>query len=173
MSSDKKLLYIKSGTLGTTKLIEAVMERILRGDINMVVVASKSGKTAIQLAAVVKGTVGVICVSEFTYDDEIKKKMKKLKIVPVEEVNLPFQDYRDMSRALNIFGSGVKAALEVAAVSAEKELNEGNIIAVAGSGPGLDTALVVKTSKIEDLSNPDPKKRMSVLEIIAISKRGC
>jgi hypothetical protein len=91
--------------------------------------------------------------------------------VPVEEVNLPFQDYRDMSRALNIFGPGVKAALEVAAVSAEKEINKGNIIAVAGSGLGLDTALVVNPSKIEDLSNPDPKKRMSVLEIIAIRKR--
>ena len=173
MSSDKKLLYIKSGTLGTTKLIEAVTERAIRGDINIVVVASKSGKTAIQLAAALKGIVNVICVSEFTYADEIKKKMKKLKIVPLEEVNLPFQDYKDMSKALNIFGPGVKAALEVAAVSAEKELNEGNIIAVAGSGPGLDTALVVKTSKIEDLSNPDPKKRMSVLEMIAISKRGC
>ena len=173
MSSDNKLLYIKSGTLGTTRLIEAVTERTIRDDINIVVVASKSGKTAIQLAAALKGTVRVICVSEFKYSDEIKKKMKKLKIVPVEEVNLPFQDYRDMSRALNIFGPGVKAALEVAAVSAEKELNKGNIIAVSGSGPGLDTALVVKPSKIEDLSNTDPKKRMSVLEIFAISKRGC
>ena len=168
MPSDKNPLHMKSETTGTAKLMDEVADRTTRGDINTVVVASKRGKTAIQLANVLKETVRVISVSEFAYDDESKKKMKKLKIVPVEKVNLPFQDYRDMSRALNMFGSGVKAALEVATVSAEKELNKGIIIAVAGSGHGLDTALVVKPSKIEDLSNPDPEKRMSVLEIIAM-----
>jgi hypothetical protein len=94
--------------------------------------------------------------------------MKKLKVIPVEKAELPIQDRREMREALLMFGTGVKAALEVAAVAAEKGLVQGNVLAVAGSKGGLDTALAVRPSSPSDFSNPDPEKRMSVLEIVAM-----
>ncbi len=107
-------------------------------------------------------------VTEFTYGDDIKKSMKKLKVTPVEKAELPIQDRREMREALLMFGTGVKAALEVAAIAAEKGLAQGEVLAVAGSKGGLDTAMVVRPSPPSDFSNPDPEKRMAVREIVAL-----
>ncbi len=94
--------------------------------------------------------------------------MKKLKVVAVEKADLPIQDRREMREALEIFGAGVKAALEVAAIAAEKGLVSGKTMVVAGSKGGLDTAMVVRPSPPDDFSNPDPEKRMAVFEILAL-----
>jgi hypothetical protein len=114
----------------------------------------------------------VISVTEFTYTDDVKKSMKKLKIKPVEKADLPIQDRREMREALMLFGAGVKASLEVASVAAEKDLVDGSVIAVAGSKGGLDTALVVRPSRPADFANPDPSKRMAVLEVLALPRQG-
>jgi hypothetical protein len=171
MSVERKVLYVKPGTKGTARLIEAVAERVKKGDLQSVVVASTKGKTAISLGEALKGVAGVISVTEFTYSDDVKKSMKKLKVAPVEKADLPIQDRREMREALLVLGTGVKAALEVAAVAAEKGITQGNVVAVAGSKGRLDTALVVRPSPPADFSSPDPEKRMSVLEIIAMPKR--
>ena len=168
MSVEKKVLYLKPGAKGTAGLIEAVVERVKEGDVVTVVVASTKGKTAIRLGEPLKGAAGVVSVTEFTYGDDVKKSMKKLKITPVERADLPIQDRREMREALLLFGTGVKAALEVAAIAADKGLAQDKVVAVAGSRGGLDTALVVKPSRSSDFSNPDPNKRMAVLEIVAM-----
>ncbi len=168
MSVEKRVLYLKPGAKGTAGLIEAVVERVKEGDVATVVVASTKGKTAIRLGEPLKGAAGVVSVTEFTYGDDVKKSMKKLKITPVERADLPIQDRREMREALLLFGTGVKAALEVAAIAADKGLAQDKVVAVAGSRGGLDTALVVKPSGSSDFSNPDPEKRMAVLEIVAM-----
>jgi hypothetical protein len=167
MSVERKVLYLKPGVKSTTSLIEAVRERSREGDLKSVVVASTNGKAAIKLGEALKGVAKVISVTEFTYSDDIKKSMKKLGIKHIEKANLPIQDKREMREALMIFGAGVKASLEVASVATEKGLVEGNVIAVAGSKKGLDTALVVRPSHSADFNHPDPSKRMAVLEILA------
>lgn len=168
MMVEKSVLYLKPGGKGTARLIEAVAERVKEGDLASVVVASSKGKTAVKLGEALKGAAGVVSVTEFTYGDEIKKSMKKLKVIPVEKAELPIQDRREMREALLMFGAGVKAALEVAAVAAEKGLVQGNVLVVAGSKGGLDTAMVVRPSPPSDFSNPDPEKRMAVREIVAM-----
>ena len=171
MSVERKVLYLKSGAKATAGLIEAVSERGREGDLKTVVVASTKGKTAIKLGEALKGVAEVISVTEFTYSDDVKKGMKKLGIKPVEKADLPIQDRREMREALEIFGAGVKAALEVAAIAAEKGLVSGKTMVLAGSKGGLDTALVVRPSPPSDFSNPDPEKRMAVLEILALPLR--
>lgn len=168
MKVERKTLYLKPGGKGTAPLIEAVAERAKEGDLASVVVASTKGKTAAKLGEALKGTAQVIGVTEFTYGDDVKKAMKKLKVVAVEKADLPIQDRKEMREALLIFGTGVKAALEVSAIAAEKGLVSGRIMAVAGSKGGLDTALVVRACPPADFSNPDPEKRMAVLEILAL-----
>ena len=172
MSVERKVLYLKPGAKATAGLIGAVSERSKEGDLKSVVVASTKGKTAIKVAEALKGVAEVIGVTEFTYSDDVKKSMKKLKIKAVEKADLPIQDRREMREALMLFGAGVKASLEVASVAAEKGLVEGNVIAVAGSKGGLDTALVVKPSHPDDFSHPDSSKRMAVLEVLALPRQG-
>ena len=131
MSVERRTLYLKPGAKATARLIEAVSERGREGDLRSVVVASTKGKTAIRLGEALKDVAEVIGVTEFTYSDDVKKSMKKLKVKAVEKADLPIQDRREMREALMLFGAGVKASLEVASVAAEKGLVEGNVRAVA------------------------------------------
>ena len=167
MKVERRMLYLKPGAKGTADLIEAVVERCQEG-LSSVVVASTRGKTALRLGEALKGVAEVVSVTEFTYDDDVKKSMKKLKVIPVEKAQLPIQDRREMRDALLMFGTGVKAALEVAAIAAEKEFTADKVVAVAGSKGGLDTALVVRPCIPAEFSNPDPEKRMAVIEFIAV-----
>jgi hypothetical protein len=96
--------------------------------------------------------------------------MKKKKITPLEKVNLPIQDDRTMRETLLMFGSGVKAALEVARIAVIHGLKDEQFITVAGGGKGLDTALLVDVNHPEEELITDPKKRMLVKEIIALRK---
>ena len=165
----KNILYLKPGAKATADLVEAVAGRVKGDGIASVVVASTRGKTAIGLAEALEGSAKVVSVTEFTYDDDVKKRMKKLGVTPVERADLPIQDRREMREALLFFGNGVKAALEVASIAAEKgEAPPGKAVAVAGSRGGLDTALVVRPAHPSDFFSPDPEKRMSVLEIISM-----
>ncbi|MFQ6053438.1 MAG: pyruvate kinase alpha/beta domain-containing protein, partial [Candidatus Bathyarchaeia archaeon] len=141
----KEIVYLKPGGKGTAHLIEAVADRVRESGISHVVVASTKGKTALRLAEALKGIAEVVSVTEFTYEDEVKKRMKKLGVTAIEKADLPIQDRREMRETLLIFGAGVKAALEVAAVAAEKGVAPaGKVVAVAGSRGGLDTALIVR-----------------------------
>jgi hypothetical protein len=166
---DEKEGGVAKSDKGSPKDLHATLsDRILKGDISSVVMASRNGKTAIDMAGKLKG-VKVVSVTEFTYTDDIKKEMKKLGISFVERSELPIQDMREMRDALLIFGPGVKSAIEVTAVAAEKKLVEDKVIALAGNKRRLDTALVLRPSTALDVSNPNPSKRMSVLELLAFS----
>lgn len=165
----RDILYLKPGTKSTADLVEAVAERVRDSGIASVVVASTRGRTALSLAEALKGSASVVSVTEFTYDGDVKKRMKKLGVTAVERADLPIQDRREMREALLFFGDGVKAALEVTSIAADKGVAPpGKVVAVAGSRGGLDTALVVRPAQPSDLFSPDPEKRMSVLEIIAM-----
>jgi hypothetical protein len=150
-------------------LFDIVSARASMGDITSIIVASRSGKSALEMANKIKG-VTIISVTEFEYDDNVKKDMKKLNVIYIERPSLPIQDLLGVKEALLLFGAGVKSAVEVSAIAAEKELITGNVISVAGS-KGIDTALVIKPSKASDISNPDPTKRMEILEILAFPHR--
>lgn len=115
--------------------------------ITKIVIASRSGKSAMRLAEAVGKKIQVISVSEFSYSADIKKKMKKLKMAPVENADLVIQDHREMNEPLLKFRPGVKAALEVAAIAKQMQLVEGQFIAVAGGKMGIDTAMVIDTAR--------------------------
>ncbi|MGD2200743.1 MAG: hypothetical protein PVJ38_03795 [Candidatus Bathyarchaeota archaeon] len=166
MSVEKSIHYIAPED--ASRLIDVVVERVKVGDIPSVVVASRKGNAAVSLGKALEGSAGVVSVTEFTYSEGVKKAMKKQKVTAVEKADLPIQDRRMMREALEMFGSGVKAALEVASIAAEKGLASGKTLAVAGGRGALDTALVVRPAAPADLTDPDPKKRMAVLEILAL-----
>jgi uncharacterized protein len=69
-------------------------------------------------------------------------------------------------------GNGMKVAIEVAlmATNAGRIQPGREIISVAGTGNGLDTAIVVKTAYSIDIFSTDPSERPEVREILAMPR---
>ncbi len=167
MNSRKPTLYVTKG-VKNSEVFEAVKARVEESGASTVVVGSTKGASAIQLSEALGGMASVVSVTEFTYSDDVKKKMKKMKVAAVEKAGLPIQDKREMRETLMMFGQGVKATLEVAAIAVGKGLAEGDFIAVAGGDKKLDTAILVSSEHPEKELISDPLKRMLVKEVIAL-----
>ena len=133
----------------SSEIIDKVMKAAESRGISKVVVASRGGESALKVSEALGKGIQVISISEFSYSDDAKKKMKKLKMVPVEEADLVIQDSREVKEILLKMGTGVKAAMEVAVIAKTKELVEGEFIAIAGEKSGLDTAMILDTNQIE------------------------
>jgi len=167
MSSEKPILYVTKA-VKSSRVFEAVKTRVMESGASTVVVGSTKGKSALQLSEALGGEASVVSVTEFTYSDDVKKTMKKMKVAAMEKADLPIQDNREMRETLMMFGPGVKAALEVAAIAVSQGLAEGEFVAVAGGDKGLDTAVLVSTDHPEKEAISDPLKRMLVKEVIAL-----
>ena len=150
----------------SAEIIDKVMKAAESRGISKVVVASRGGKTALKVFEALGKGVQVISISEFSYSDDTKKKMKKLKMIPVEEANLVIQDSRDVKEILLNIGTGVKAAMEVAVIAKNRELVEGEFIAIAGGKSGLDTALMLDTNQLEFESMFEPVNQDVIKEFI-------
>lgn len=150
-----------------SELLEKIKEANKVEKIKSIVVASQGGKTAIKIAEELGKEANVIAISEFSYNESIKKDMKKLKITSIENANLPIQDLREMRETLLMFNSGIKAAIEVAIIAANNKLVEGKFVAVSGSGNGLDTALIINTVHPEKEAISEPMKQLSVEKILS------
>jgi len=167
MNSEKPTLYVTKA-VKNSKVFEVVKTRVEESGASTVVVGSTKGKSAIQLSEALGGAAAVVSVTEFTYSDDVKKTMKKMKVTAVEKADLPIQDNREMRETLMIFGPGVKAALEVAAIAVSQGLAQGDFVAVAGSDKGIDTAILVSSDHPEKELISDPLKQMLVKEVIAL-----
>ena len=152
-----------------TRLYDILSDSISKGDIDAIVIASRTGNLSLKIAEKFKD-VKFVSVTEFIYSDEIKKEMKKANIDPVEKSDLPIQDKTTVRDTLLIFGSGVKTAIEVATIAADKGLVSGKVISISGGKKGVDTALLIKTSKSTNMFDPDPEKRLAVLDFLIFKK---
>ncbi len=129
-------------------MIDAIKQTLEKKGISTIVIASRGGKSAIKLAESLGKKIQVIGVSEFSYKDSVKKKMKKRKVVAVENADLVIQDVKKSRDALNKLGSGVKAAVEVALIARKGDLVEDDFVAVSGLRDG-DIALIVNGERLE------------------------
>ncbi len=154
-------MSVKSG------LVEKLKTYTAENRAESVIVASQGGKSAIKLAEELEKGSNIVAISEFAFSDAAKKTMKKQKITAVENADLPIQDIREMRETLMMFDSGIKAALEVASIAASKGLVNGSCIAVASSGHGLDTALIVSTVNPDAESISEPLKKLKIEKILA------
>jgi hypothetical protein len=152
-----------------TRLYDILSDNISKGNIDAIVIASRTGNLSLKIAEKFKD-VKFVSVTEFIYSDEIKKEMKKANINPIEKSDLPIQDKTTVRDTLLIFGSGVKTAIEVATIAADKGLVSGKVISISGGKKGVDTALLIKTSKSTNMFDPDPEKRLAVLDFLVFEK---
>ena len=153
---------------GVDRLFESIKSRLKPEGPNEVVVASHRGKSAVKLAELLGKQAHITSITEFVYDDETKKEMKKLNITLVEKANLPIQDNREMRETLLMFGSEIKAALEVAIIAKNMKIVKGEFISVAGGEEGLNTALLINTEYPEKVTVSDPTKQLKIEEFLML-----
>ena len=195
----KVYFFGNPGAHNTAKVMHAIKQRIQRKEIRNILVASESGRLALQIARAVTGA-RIVCV---TYEEKTRLKYHKpalrkealaqhgvTVVDTVKEplcreltfrnwwegatINLPGPSADLFWMALIcVGGHGFRTAVQNVFMAVEAGVvREGDrVVSVAGTGYGADSAIVMKASKFEDAVGLDPEKRMKVEEILAMPKR--
>jgi len=177
---DKLIRYFdRPGPQNTDKVIEIAKERARELGIKYIVVATSSGETALKVAEAFKDLdVQIIAVTLHAgywkeYEAPDPKKVEKLKELGVRIVTCTHAFLGNIEEAvrkkfggappaeliahtLYIFSQGVKVAVEIVLMAADAGLipTDEEVIAIAGTEKGADTALVIKpayTNRFFDL----------------------
>ncbi len=153
----------------TQKTLQIAKEEALKRGIKNIVVASTFGDTGLAAAELLKSTgINLIVVTHNTgireegvqtFTPDMKKKIEALggKVhtgtMVLRGLGTAFkekggQSYEQIvADTLRMFGQGTKVAVEITAMSADAGLIPfSDIIAVAGTGRGADTAAVIKAN---------------------------
>ncbi|MBN2408867.1 MAG: hypothetical protein JXE07_03945 [Candidatus Aminicenantes bacterium] len=178
------LYFERTGPKNTRRTLEIASARANELDIRSVVVASSSGRTGVQAAALFRGK-NLVVVSHstgFTEPDyqELKPAMRR-KIEALGGKILTCQHaFGGVNRAvrkelatteldeiiaatLRTFGEGTKVAIEISLMAADAGLisTQQPCIAVGGSGSGADTALLLQPANAQSFFE------LKILEVLA------
>ena len=185
MSDKKTILYFPAaGEANTEETLEAAKQRAEELGIKDIVVASTRGPTGLKAAEHFKG-FNVVVVPHVTgskepgtqelqeeYDRKIRSAGATLVIAAhaFSGVNRAIQAKFDtmypagiMAQTLRLMGQGMKVVVEITAMAADAGAIpvDCDVIAIAGSGKGADTAVVVKPAYSHNIFD------MAIREIIA------
>jgi len=188
------------GPHNTDKVITATKERVEEGDIRHVVVASISGETALKMAQELKDQdVSVICVSgypgwgtihEVEYPfvrGKIREALERLKVAIVDKMPSSLSDTLDYGLArygytpagwtiaetlVSVGGYGLKTAFEAILMATDYGAVPPykDVISMAGSDKGADTAIVARSTYSTHMFSGDSTQRFRILEIIAMPR---
>jgi hypothetical protein len=167
--------FEKPGRDNTQAVTECVAERLGRGDIKHVVVASNSGWTALEvLGKMKKKGAQLVSVTEHAgFDGGDELRLKEEYASKLEEANVPVlmcshalsgvgrsiskkfggtTPVEIIAHTLRRFGQGTKVCVEVSVMAADAGLvpTDRDIIAVGGSGGGADTAVVLRPAHMNN-----------------------
>lgn len=185
------------GPENTDEVIEAVAERLPDPAIRAIVVASSTGETALQLIERIPRPPQVFAVCDPPWaigkvpkaariPPETKARLEALGAQVVDEVPYASRAYStrasdNLYGALDLLvvafdafrivgGNGLKVAIEVTLMATNTgRLAPGqDVIAVAGTQDGLDTAIIVKSAYSTDIFSKDAAERPEVREILAM-----
>ncbi len=192
----RNIVYFKRpGSLNSLSVIEAVKERLKFKDVKQVLVPFTTGKTADLFSRELGNITEIITISEdeaVTASNKIassdkgllgklirnrlegasEEALERLHREAIDLAFLPFsgESWNVVKEVLFVFGQGMKVALEIALVAVEikKVKPYIEVIAVGGTGEGVDTAIVIKTASQDEAFGEVPKRRISIREILAI-----
>lgn len=184
----KEIIYFKNpGPSNTGDAIHLAVKRAGELGITHMVVASTRGQTALKLCDALKNTgIAVTCVAEHSgfaggdtqlLKSDIRKKLEKKGARVLISPHVLSGIERSLSKkyggispveiiaqALRQFGGeGIKVTVEIAVMAADAGLvpTDREIIAIAGTGKGADTAVVLKAAHMNNFFD------LEIREIIA------
>lgn len=181
--------FKKEGEDYTDELIEAVKQRLDESDeINSIVIASATGKSALKLADAIDGDAEIINVthhSGFSGENELDISEEMINALEEKGINTfigshafsgagrgvtnkygGFTPLDVVADTLRMFSHGVKVACEISVMAADAGLVSvgEEIIAIGGRGSGVDTAVILTPVNAKDLFN------LKIHEIIAMPR---
>ena len=171
------MYFEQAGRDNTEKTLQIAKEEAIRRGIGHLVVASTVGDTGLQAARMLQGTdIKLIVVTHSTghrqageqlFSEEIKKEIESLGGVVFTgtgaltsyEIAMGARGWLSpqalISAVLRMFGQGMKVCVEIVAMATDARLIPvDDVIAVAGTGRGADTAAVIaakSTNRLFDI----------------------
>ncbi len=192
MSKSSITYFDAPGSQNTESVLDVVVERIKIGGIKHVVVASDSGETGKKILSRLNGTgVKLVIVTEACGSEEegksimeagVEKSLRESGATIVQATHALSGVERSINKKIGgasrvetiaealraLFGHGMKVCVEIvimAADSAAIPCGEIEVIAVAGSSSGADTACVVRPAHGNGFFN------FQVREILAMPRK--
>ena len=166
--------FKKPGKQNTRELARIVDERLQKGDIEAVVVATTSGRSALEIAEATPEGIKVFAVNfqqahwgkHDRPDPELRKKAEELGVVFMPdkpEVKYLKHIPGHSPDSLRRLGQGVKVAIEVVMQAAEVGhiATGAKVIGIGGTSRGSDVAIVARAA------GPDELSRFWVSEVLA------
>jgi len=164
--------FTEPGPGDTDRVVKAVAARVREGDVETVVVASTSGRTGVRFAEALRGKAKLIAVSHEKMDPDLKEKIAKLGGIAIDGTHLPLhtRGMGPVRNTLYILGQGFKVAVEVILIAVDKGVLEpyNDVIGVAGTSEGADTAIVARATSTKEAFSDDSSKKLEVREAIAM-----
>jgi uncharacterized protein len=169
--------FTKPGPSNTATVLECVRRRVAQASIENVLVASVSGQTALKAREALEPRTKIVAVSHVTgfakpdHQEMPPEVCQELisKGVPVLTAQHAFggvgrgirnklgtyQVDEIIAYTLRLFGQGTKVAIEIALMAADAGLirTDQDIISVAGTAKGADTALVLQPANSANFLN--------------------
>jgi hypothetical protein len=177
-SFEKKTIYFsKAGEQNTNALLRFAREYIEEEDIEDVIVASTTGKTGAKAAKTFKGRNVVVVTHNFGFQEpgktELQEEYKKKILANGAKIFTgvhalssaeravrkdfgTIQPLELMANVLRRLGEGTKVCIEITMMAADAGLisADKDVVAIAGTGKGADTALRIhpaNTARFFDL----------------------
>lgn len=185
---EKSIYYFESpGEENTDKLVELVKQRKEELNIKNIVVASVSGKSALKLREAMDD-VNIISIThhagfrekgKLEITEESKNKLKEKNITFYTGSHALSGVGRGISNkfggvtpveiiaaTLRLFGQGIKVCVEVTIMAADAGLipMDSEIIAIGGTGSGIDAAVVLEPAHMNNVFD------LKIKEIIAMPR---
>ena len=178
------------GSQNTGQTIEAAKNVALNLALEYVVVATATGSTGVKTAEAFNGTsVKVVVVTEYAgmaeFKEENRRKLKEMnaKVItsthsflsPAESISKLYTGYCSentiIKDVLRRFSQGMKVAPEIVMMATDAGVipPSQDVVSIAGTGRGADTAVVVKSCHSDDFF--DKEKGMEFREIIAMPRK--
>lgn len=192
--------FDEPGPQNMNHVIEIVKDRIGKGGIKYVIVCSISGKSALKMSEALHGfNIQVICATGTPawqihgykwplVRGEIRRKLEGLSVKIIERTPSTLSgdtvDYGlarygwvpaswIVAETLEAMGGyGLKTAVEGVLMATDSGTIPSSIevISVAGTGSGADTAIVAKSAYSACMFSRDVEKRFQILEILAVPR---
>ncbi|MBW2559327.1 MAG: hypothetical protein JRE40_00585 [Deltaproteobacteria bacterium] len=178
MSYDIQCRYFeKAGRENTRDVLETSSQRARQLGISTVLVATCSGKTAMEAIDHLGPDIQIIAVTHYTgfvRPDHQEMKEETRRTLEAKEVRIltcqhafggvgrgirmalkTYQVEELMAYTLRMFGQGTKVAVELALMAADAGLvrTDEDIISIGGTATGADTALLLRPANASEIFN--------------------
>ncbi len=163
------MYFERAGTQNTEKTLKIAVEEAEERGIRHMVVASTRGDTGLQAAMLLQGTgISLVVVTHNTgFSEEGVQEFEDAKRAEIEELggriytgtmvlrnigtairSLQSYSQQDLvANTLRMLGQGMKVCVEIVAMAADAGLIPcEDVIAVAGTGRGADTAAIIRAN---------------------------